>query len=580
MQKTVCPLDCFDSCSIVYHQNSLKGDKNHPITKGFLCPHLNNWFKHPRIRKPLYNNQEITLKEALDILIEKLKVAKEDKTLFYKGSGNLGMMQSVTKLFFAANHNVIAKGSLCEGAGDAGIELGRGANLALSPLHVEKSEVVILWGRNPSITNSHMLFALKGKKLIVIDPLRIDIAKRADIFLQIKPRGDIYLAMLLARVAYMEELEDREFIEKMTEGYDDFIDHISSIPIVKLIEKSGLESLESIGEVLNLIKNKKVSILVGVGVQKYAFGHQVLQTIDSFAAMMGFFGKEGCGVGFLGNGSFGFNKPFATKTKEDSLVNADFSKYDVVFVQGGNPAVQMPSSLHVRENLAKTKFLVYFGLHENITSKMADLVIPAHSFLAKEDFKTSYGHEFVGYMPKIEDEAFGISEYELTCKLMEHFGYEELKSEKEYIDIFLGENSIKQGGFLLNKKNSDIPYKDGFYTTTGKFYFCDELDDDFEDEEGFYLISAKYKNSLNSQFKTNNLLHVPTKLGLKDGDLVVLSTETGASQYKVINDIRLREDCFLLYSGGENSNILTPPQESDEGKCAIFGELKVHWVKV
>lgn len=580
MQHTTCPLDCFDSCGIVYENNLLKGDKSHPITKGYLCPHMNHWFKHPRITNARYKDKDICLEEALDILIAQIKSTQKEKVLFYKGSGNLGIMQHVAKLFFSANESVIAKGSLCDGAGAAGVEIGRGANLPLSPLHVKKSDVVVLWGRNPSATNSHMLKALKDKKLIVIDPVRTALAKRADIFIQIKPRGDIYLSLLLARLIYLEKLEDRDFIEKRCEGYEEFIELISSIPIVTLIEKSGIDDLDSLNQIIEMICHKKVCFLVGVGVQNYSFGHQVLQAIDSLAALLGLFGKEGSGVGYLGDSGVGFQSPFAKKSKEDSLVNVDFSKYELVFVQGGNPAVQMPNALHVRENLSKTKFLVYFGLHENLTSKMADLVIPAVSFLAKEDLKTSYGHEFVGFMPKLLDEKYGISEYELTCKLMDSFGYEKPKTQKEYIESYLGNNVLKKGNFILNRQIDGIPYENGFLTKSGKFYFLDEIDDDFEDGEGFYLIGAKNKKSLNSQFHTDNFLHVPIGLKLKDKEKILLSYNGKSVEYEVINDERLREDTFLLYSGAKNANALTPPKESFEGNCAIFGELKVQWTKV
>ena len=69
-----------------------------------------------------------------------------------------------------------------------------------------------------------------------------------------------------------------------------------------------------VDKILSMIKGKKVSFLVGLGVQKYTFGHSVLRAIDSFAAMLGMFGKEGCGVGYLGDSSFGFASPFRIKT--------------------------------------------------------------------------------------------------------------------------------------------------------------------------------------------------------------------------------------------------------------------------
>ena len=565
---TTCPLDCFDGCSIEVDKNfNLKGDKTHPITQGYLCSHMYNFYKNRRIEKVTLNSKEITIDEAVKII----KAKSKEKTLYLRGSGNLGSLQSITKLFFAKNGADIATGSLCDEAGAYGIEEGRGANLALSPNEVAKSDVVILWGRNPSVTNSHMLPALKGKTIIVIDPYKTDLAKNADLYLQVKPRGDIYLSMLMSRMAYMEQMEDCEFIEKRCENFDYFIDYVNSKPIVMLENRSGISMVE-VDKLLSKIKGKRVSILVGVGVQKYIFGHSVLRAIDSFASMLGLFGKEGCGVGYLGNSSYGFNSPFKIKSKTVSLPIVDFSKYDLVFIQGANPANQMPSSPKVKEGLKKAGFVVYFGLYENETSKLADLIIPAKSFLEKDDLKLTYGHEYIGFMPKIRDSNIGISEYELAKKL----GVQ-LKSEQEYIDDIVSSNSIEKDGRVISKAYKSTPYKEKFYTKSGKFEFFDDFYDDWDEEkldEGFYLLSAKHKKSLNSQFYTEQFLRVPISLGLKDGEKLKISNGEYSCEYVVKNDENLRDDCMLLYSGHINANALTPHLKSEEGECAVFQEVK------
>ena len=348
-----------------------------------------------------------------------------------------------------------------------------------------------------------------------------------------------------------------------------------------LMEKSGV-AFDVIGDILHLIRGKKVSFLVGLGVQKYAHANQVLRAIDSFVAMLGFFGKEGCGVGYIADSGCGYANPFKVKTKkEDSVVNADFSKYDLVFIQGANPANQMPNSKSVRENLKNAGFVVYFGLHENETSKLADLIIPSCSFLEKEDVKLAYGHEYIGYMPKLMDVKSGISEYDLTVKLMKKFGYEDLKSEKEYIDEIVSSNCIEIDGFKINKILSSIPYEKGFYTDNGKFRFYDEVDDDFvKEKDTMYLLTAKWATSLNSQFEVNPYLHVPLGLGLKDGDKIELTSKYGDCEYEIRNDDRLRDDCFLLYSGNPNANMLTPSNMSDEGRSAVYQEMQVTWKKL
>lgn len=580
MHFTTCPLDCFDGCSIaVSKELKLKGNKAHPITQGYLCHHLNHFHTFERIEEPRYLGQSVKIEEALSILYEKLSTYDPTKTLFFKGSGNLGIMQGATKQFFASHHAVLASGSLCDEAGDAGVCEGRGANLCLSPLHVKDAEVVILWGRNPTVTNSHMLPSLKGKTLIVIDPVKIDFSLHADLHIQIKPRGDLYLALLLCRLVAMEEMENHAFLNERTLNYKDFLDFISGIPMRKLLDKSQV-NLDEIGELLHLIKGKKVSILVGIGVQKYSFGHSVLRAIDALGAMLGLFGKEGCGVGYLSNSGFGYSLPFKVDAKKEPLPIVDFGKYDLVFIQGGNPLNQMPCTSKVQEGLDKTKCIVYFGLHENETSTRAHLVIPAKTFLAKEDLKLSYGHPFVGRMPKIVESPIGISEYDLTQTLLSAFGHDSLESEETIIEKVIASNSIEKDGFLISKTYEDLPYEKTFYTQSGKFEFMDEFDDDFEDEEGFYVIAAKQNKSLNSQFVTDEYLYVPLCLGLEQEERVRLTNRYGTCEYAVMPTSILRDDCLLLYSGAKNANRLTPHAMSQEGNCATYQEMKVRLEKV
>ncbi|WP_333805295.1 molybdopterin-dependent oxidoreductase [Sulfurospirillum sp.] len=580
MRFTTCPLDCFDGCSIAVSKDlKLKGNKSHPITQGYLCHHLNHYHTFERIEEPRYLGQSVTMEDALKILEEKLKTYEPSQTLYFKGSGNLGVMQSSPKMFFAQHKATLASGSLCDEAGDAGVCESRGANLCLSPLHVKESEVVILWGRNPTVTNSHMLPSLKGKTLIVIDPVKIDLAFHAALHIQIKPRGDLYLALLLCRLVAMEEMEDQIFLKERTLNAKDFLDFISGIPMRKLLDKSQV-NLDEVGELLRLIKGKKVSILVGIGVQKYSFGHSVLRAIDALGAMLGLFGKVGCGVGYLSNSGFGFDAPFKVKAKTEPLPIANFGKYDLVFIQGGNPLNQMPCTSRVKEGLDKAKCVVYFGLHENETSAKAHLVIPAKNFLEKEDLKLSYGHPFIGRMPKLVESKIGMSEYALSQALLATFGYEPLASEEHIIENIIASNSVEKEGFLISKTYEDLPYEKTFYTKSGKFEFLDEFDDDFDDDEEFFLIAAKQNKSLNSQFVTDDYLYVPLSLGFEQEDRVRLTNRYGSSEYSVMPSDKLRDDCLLLYSGAKNANRLTPHLMSQEGNSAVYQEMKVKLEKI
>jgi anaerobic selenocysteine-containing dehydrogenase len=155
------------------------------------------------------------------------------------------------------------------------------------------------------------------------------------------------------------------------------------------------------------------------------------------AASLGLFGKEGCGVSYIGNSTAGFDNPFDVKTKQISKVNTPFDEFDTVLIQGGNPAESMPNSNSVRAKLKKVKNLIYFGLYENETSRLANIIIPAKNFLEKDDLRLSYGHSYVEPMRKIYDSDTGVSEYDLVAKLYEIKGFGRLKTNQEYIDMWL-----------------------------------------------------------------------------------------------------------------------------------------------
>ncbi|HLD23019.1 MAG TPA: molybdopterin-dependent oxidoreductase, partial [Sulfuricurvum sp.] len=459
-QTTACPLDCYDACRVVVNEEGrLKGDTSHPVTRGYLCPHLNHFSEHERLLAPRLRGEEISMDKAIDTLIEVLKTSKSDEILYYRGSGNVGLMQRSPEHFFASIKALGTSGSLCDGAGEAGVLLGRGANEVVSPQMIAESEVVVFWGRNPHTSHSHLLPFLEGKTIIVIDPIQTEIAKKADLHIQIKPHCDVHLALLLSRFAIIEGIHDVEFLDNHATQYNDFYELTQSVRIKATLDAIAV-SLGEIGSMLELMKGKKSVIFVGVGVQKYRNGADVLRAIDGFGAVMGLFGKNGCGVSYLGNSLEGINVPFESFSHRVSKPTLDFSKYNCVFVQGANPLAQMPNSNGVKSGFASAGFSVYFGLYENETSREADLVIPAKTFLEKNDFRSSYGDYTLQEMPQLVESEIGISEYELTRRLCEPFGVE-LENEAYYLDGFRDHIDVRNGvGYRRN--SPEIPYKEGF----------------------------------------------------------------------------------------------------------------------
>jgi len=572
-KKTACPLDCYDACSVIVDEGKLKGDKEHPYTNGYLCPHLNHFWKHDRIAQPRLKGENVSMERALEHLVSLIRAAREGNgILHYRGSGNFGLMQAVTDHFFAAFGATLTEGSLCDGAGEAGVIEGRGANRALPPEQIAASDVVIVWGRNIPVTNSHLLPFLKGKELIVIDPVRTEFADRADVHIQLRPGGDLHYALLLARFIIIEGMYDKAYLEKYGEEYEEYYELTQTVRIKAVLDKIGL-GLGDIGKVLDRVRGKKVAILTGVGVQKYRHGDEVIRAIDALGVLLGLFGKEGCGVGFLGSSSSGITSPFAKARRFEPKATAAFSDYDLVFVQGANPAAQMPDSRRVADSLGKAGHLVYFGLYENETSALAELVIPARTFLEKADVRTAYGHNAMLEMPVCESSAVGISEYDLSAALCGAFDVG-IESERHYLEHFAAFAEARENRILV-KGRADLPYAEGFDTDDGQFLFLEEYDFDFDTEEGFFLITPKSPHSLNSQFDRESHVYMHPSCGYGEGTALTLRSQTGSVTLPLRHDARLLEDCVLVYAGTPGVNNLTPAVLSYAGKNACYQANKI-----
>ena len=589
MITSACGLDCYDGCKIIYEDEKIRGDSTHPVGNGALCSIVNKEMKDAkRLTTPMINGKEVSMSEALSKVAEALK---SPKSLLYRGSGNVGMMQEVTNLFMKEIDGCLTKGSLCDGSGDAGIVEGRGVNRTLPLSQIQKADTIVVWGRNIDITNSHILPFIEDKKIVVIDPIKTDIAKKADYHLQIEPRTDYYVAIMLARFIFMEDSQNDEFMEEFAPDFEDFYDYTREHRIKSILSYIGTD-LGEMGRVIEYLRDKKVVFLVGTGVQKYSIGSYVLQAIDSLASTLGLFGKEGCGVSYLGNSKLDFINPFEVKTKTVSKVTTPFEQFDTVLIQGANPLESMPDTNSVLSSLESVKDVIYFGLYENETSKRANIVIPAKNFFEKDDVRVSYGHHYVEKMNKIKECEFGISEYDFTKYLFDSFNLETLKDESQYLEEILNQCDKDSDGNYISPAYQELPYSDGFGEDGGdEFVFIDDFDDDFVNtkkfrkyrkeskrkkiDETFWLISIKSKKSLNTQFRRDNIVRVNPSLGYEDNTEIELESEFGKANFIIQNDDSIIESAVVVNSSAYNLNNLTPSIISEFGDSACYGEVKV-----
>jgi len=195
-----CPMDCFDlcRCKVTVDGNrimDIKGDPDHPLTRGVICPKGRDLVKrhsHPeRLRHPMVRRKSgfvrTTYAEVLDRVADTLTSVHDrwgpTGVLNYVSDGYGGVKSRLQPIFFnCLGGDTRFSGSLCWAAGIAAQTLDFGEARGHLPEDAANSDLVLVWGRNPKATSLHFYTLLKqaeknGTRIIVIDPIRSDTAK-------------------------------------------------------------------------------------------------------------------------------------------------------------------------------------------------------------------------------------------------------------------------------------------------------------------------------------------------------------------------------------------------------------------
>src|SRR5271166_1676927 len=200
VRHSVCALDCPDTCALLVtiedgKGTRLRGDPNHPVTRGFLCGKVARYLDReyspdrllfPRKRvgaKGEGRFERIAWDEALDTIARRLEsVTAEygpEAILPYSYAGTMGMLNGsgMDRRFFHRLGASRLDRTICSAAGLAGLTASLGLRYGTEPEQFAKSKLIIAWGANIHGTNVHLWpFIVEAKRngarLYTIDPLR------------------------------------------------------------------------------------------------------------------------------------------------------------------------------------------------------------------------------------------------------------------------------------------------------------------------------------------------------------------------------------------------------------------------
>ena len=457
----VCSHDCPDSCGVLVTVDELtgravklQGDPAHPVTRGFLCgkvaKYLDRVYSPERLLYPMRRRtgvpkgplaqgreaeafERISWDEALDEIAARLKaIAAEfgpESVLPYSYAGTIGKLGygSMDRRFFNRLGASQLDRTICSTAGGVALTSVYGVKLGTSPQDFAHAGLIIAWGANVHGNNVHLWPFIeearrKGARLVVIDPYRTRTAALADEHLAINPGTDAALALGMMRVILTMGLEDREYVERCTIGFDELKAHAlqAEYSLDKVATATGI-SAETI---VRLARSYAVAgrsgtkgpavIRLNYGIQRSENGGTAARAVCMLPLLTGAWKYKGGGLQLSTSGSFPFNdkalhmpelmlsSPLgrASRVVNMSLLGQALTALNdppvkAMFVYNSNPAAIAPNQNDVLRGMARED--LFTVVHEQFftdTADYADVLLPAPTFLEIKDVQGAYGHLF------------------------------------------------------------------------------------------------------------------------------------------------------------------------------------------
>jgi len=414
-----------------------------PSNKGLLCVKGRSgsfdFAQSPeRIQYPLIKNRETgeferaTWDEALDLVASRFMELKSkygpDALAGFACSRSpnedVYMVQKMVRTCFGTN-NVDNCARVCHSASVAGLAMTLGSGAMTNPIEdiTRKPDVILLVGSNPEeahpVVGMQIRQAVKrGCKLIVVDPRDIDLAKKADIHLKLKPGTNVAFANGMMHVIIEEGLQDEAFIAGRTEGYEKIREIVKEYTPERVAEICHISADDLRAAARMYAKADKAPIIYCLGVTEHSTGTEGVMSMSNMALLVGKLGREGCGVnplrgqnnvqGACDMGALPTDFPGYQKITTPGVVEKFEQAWGVplshevgthatdifpkaisgevkgLYIYGEDPVVTDADTTHIIKALKNLDFFVIQELFMTETARLADVILPGASYAEKE----------------------------------------------------------------------------------------------------------------------------------------------------------------------------------------------------
>lgn len=424
-----CHHDCPDTClwEVTVKDGvaiKLRGSKDHPTTRGQLCPKVNRLlhrvYNDERILTPLRRTVDgflpISWDEALAEIADQVRhnVARSgaESILQFSFDGTQGVIQKgiVADRFFDVLGASDVERDLCGVTAWHGAAAVSGEPFGVDPEDLVHSKNIILWGTNTYLTNRHLWPVIEeargnGATVTVIDPIRTSTAERADTFIQIKPGTDVALVLAMIHVLDRDGLLDQEWLNSRTNGWSGLRTDAAMMTPADASVITGISSGQIVDLAQSYVANTPSAIRVLVGPEHRRYGEDIMRAIALLPAITGAWREVGGGLVRSTQIYFehALNYPDRSQFKRRSFSMSQLGAVlnnpgldpaiGMLLVHNSNPAVVCPDQNAVIAGLERDDlFTVVIEQFMTDTAQHADIVLPCTTQIEHMDLGIAWGH--------------------------------------------------------------------------------------------------------------------------------------------------------------------------------------------
>jgi anaerobic selenocysteine-containing dehydrogenase len=528
--KSDCIL-CVSGCGIdAYVEDGklvkVEGMAEHPLNKGKLCPRGYNLVEYAnaeeRLKYPMKKEdgewKRISWDEALDTIAAKLMKIKEEHgahaVSIFNGSMAVENIElaSFTQRFKGAfgTPNLISVESICFRIRVIAHLLTFGRFTSEDP---EKSACIVLWGNNPDQSRFMWADMIRdrvendGLRLVAIDPKRTEIAKLG-LHLQVRPGTDTALGLAMLNVIISEGLYDRQFVQECTIGFDELKEHVKEYTPEKVAEITWVPASDIRHAARMMATNKPMCIIPGTC--SLAHSGSALQAERLLCILQAITGNLDIPGGWamtplvkltdlrvpveeepVGAAEYpvfyktwGRPVPYGQSMPwPDQVLSEKPYPIKALIVTGGNPALTMPESEKTVAAINKLDFVVVINPFMTETAELADIVLPACTFLEKMGLGMVYGiNAGIPYLllrkPLIDPPGEAWADWKFWTELARRMGLGEYfpwNTDREVVSMLLEPSGVtveqleeSPCGIFYGEKNYGARENFGFRTPSKK----------------------------------------------------------------------------------------------------------------